>query len=111
MIDNIVFTKITADDYEELTEIMTRAFNQDTNMHTDLKEDGPVVYNDRNIGCLMRGNIKKTYIDVEKWIVETPKYSKKNIYFYTEKCGFILTAEKTYEDGEKSYIFEKKSIR
>jgi len=44
--NNIEYQKIYQVDYEILTRIMTSAFNEDTSMHTDLKEDGPNGYND-----------------------------------------------------------------
>ncbi|MBU3102722.1 GNAT family N-acetyltransferase [Clostridium gasigenes] len=158
MIGNIIFSKIIVDDYKKLTDIMTRAFNEDTSMHTKLKEDGPKGYNDgslikklnenikntsmkilyknevvgaytiyegdnetfyldmlfidpnyknKSLGKLTWQHVEETYRTAKKWSVETPEYSKRNHYFYREKCGFILTGEKIYEDGEKSYIFEK----
>ncbi|MBU3131338.1 GNAT family N-acetyltransferase [Clostridium gasigenes] len=158
MIENIIFSKIIVDDYEKLTDIMTRAFNEDTSMHTKLKEDGPKGYNDgslikklnenikntsmeilyknevvgaytiyeedneifyldmlfidpnyknKSLGKLTWQHVEETYRTAKKWSVETPEYSKRNHYFYSEKCSFILTGEKTYGDGEKSYVFEK----
>ena len=50
MINNrIEYEKIYPDDYEILTRIMTFAFNEDTSMHTELKEDGPTGYNDGSL--------------------------------------------------------------
>lgn len=46
MNDKLAYLKINPDDYKILTKIMTSAFNEDTSMHTDLKEDGPLGYND-----------------------------------------------------------------
>ena len=46
MNNNIEYQRIYPVDYEILTRIMTSAFNEDTSMHTDLKEDGPTGYND-----------------------------------------------------------------
>lgn len=40
------FNAIKPEDYENLTKIMTDAFNEDTSIHTDIKEDGPNGYND-----------------------------------------------------------------
>jgi len=42
----IVYAKISHEDYDILTKIMTEAFNEDTRIHTNLKEDGPKGYND-----------------------------------------------------------------
>ncbi len=47
----IDYCDIQEKDFEILTEIMTEAFNDDTKMHTNLIEDGPVGYND---GTLIR---------------------------------------------------------
>ncbi|MBU3134841.1 GNAT family N-acetyltransferase [Clostridium gasigenes] len=64
-------------------------------------------YKNKSLGKLTWKHVEETYRTAKKWSVETPEYSKRNHYFYREKCGFILTGEKTYGDGEKSYIFEK----
>lgn len=42
----------------------------------------------------------------KKWVLETPDYSLTNHYFY-EKCGFIRTGKKKYDDDSYSIIFEK----
>lgn len=49
MNNKIVYLKIYPVDYEILTRIMTSAFNEDTSIHTDLKEDGPRGYNDGSL--------------------------------------------------------------
>ncbi|MEW9094622.1 MAG: GNAT family N-acetyltransferase [Clostridiaceae bacterium] len=49
MSNKITYEKIYPVDYEILTRIMTSAFNEDTSMHTDLKEDGPTGYNDGSL--------------------------------------------------------------
>lgn len=46
---NLSFSKITSSDYFILTEIMTAAFNEDTALHTNIKEDGPTGYNDGSL--------------------------------------------------------------
>ena len=51
MNDKIVYLRVCPVDYGILTKIMISAFNEDTSMHTDLKEDGPTGYND---GCLIK---------------------------------------------------------
>ncbi|MCY6957565.1 GNAT family N-acetyltransferase [Clostridium brassicae] len=159
MNDKIVYLKISPIDYRILTEIMTSAFNEDTSLHTDLKEDGPTGYNDgslikwlnehksfesykivynntivgaytiginpnnnyslemlfidpkyrkNHLGTIVWKHIEEKYIDANKWTVETPDYSKRNHYFYTEKCGFVFHRENVYKDGSKSFIFEKR---
>ena len=158
MNNKIEYQKIYPVDYEILTRIMTYAFNEDTSMHTDLKEDGPTGYNDGNLikklnvcqssesykiiyqnnivgaytvkikpnneyildmlfidpqyrkdhlGSIVWKDIELKYKDAKKWIVETPDYSKRNYHFYTKKCGFVFKEENIYNDGSKSFIFEK----
>lgn len=52
MINNkLEYEKIHQGEYGILTRIMTFAFNEDTSIHTELKEDGPTGYND---GSLIR---------------------------------------------------------
>lgn len=47
-------------------------------------------------------SIEKRY-PVKKWQLETPDYSVRNHYFYTNKCGFSLDKQK-----ENTYCFIKK---
>lgn len=47
--NKIIYEKIYPSDYEELTKIMTSAFDKDTTMHTDMKEGGPTGYNDGSL--------------------------------------------------------------
>ncbi len=153
----IIYENILEEDYKVLTDIMTRAFDDDTRMHTNLQADGPRGYNDGSllrklnenikyisrkiildgvivggytveiaenhaelimlfldpeiknmgIGLAVWNDIEKTFNKVERWIVETPSYSQRNISFYTKKCGFIFIEEKVYGDEEKSVIMEK----
>lgn len=49
MNNKTIYLKIYPDDYEVLTKIMIAAFNEDTSMHTDLKEDGPRGYDDGSL--------------------------------------------------------------
>jgi len=158
MTNKIIYLKIYPDDYGVLTGIMVAAFNEDTSMHTELKEDGPggydngslikrlneqenltsykVVYNNsiigmytveiktnseyglemlfidtkyrrKHLGTMVWRDIEEKYIGAKKWTVETPDYSKRNHYFYTEKCGFVFNRENICLNGAKSFIFEK----
>lgn len=159
MINNkLAYEKINADDYVVLTRIMTFAFNEDTSIHTDLKEDGPTGYNDgslikslnehkdyesykiiyenniigaytvgmkekdeytlemlfinpeyreNHLGTTVWNDIERKYTNTKRWIVETPDYSKRNHYFYTVKCGFKFSKENIYDNGSKSFIFQK----
>lgn len=63
----------------------------------------------KGIGTAVFQDIEKAYPDAEQWNVETPAYSARNRHFY-EKCGFKVIREKTYSDGAKSLIFEKKKL-
>ena len=49
MSSKISYQKISQNDYETLTRIMTSAFNEDTSMHTNMKKDGPTGYNDGSL--------------------------------------------------------------
>lgn len=49
MNNKILYKNIYPDDYGILTRIMTDAFNEDTSIHTDIKEDGPRGYNDGSL--------------------------------------------------------------
>lgn len=49
MSNKIEYEKIYPADYEILTRVMTSAFNEDTSLHTDLKEDGPTGYKDGSL--------------------------------------------------------------
>jgi ribosomal protein S18 acetylase RimI-like enzyme len=49
MNNKISYLKIYPVDYETLTNIMTSAFNEDTYIHTNIKEDGPTGYNDGHL--------------------------------------------------------------
>ncbi|BCN28852.1 GNAT family N-acetyltransferase [Anaeromicropila herbilytica] len=64
-------------------------------------------YKQLGIGTNVWRDIENTYRQVKKWIVETPEYSKRNIYFYTVKCGFEPNRERVYDNGDKSIIFDK----
>jgi len=75
MNDNIVYTRICPVDYRTLTQIMIAAFNEDTSMHTDLREDGPKGYND--------GNLIKLLNEHEKFESYKIEYNKSTGGAYT----------------------------
>ena len=159
MNNKILYQSIYKSDYDILTKIMTYAFNEDTSMHTNMKEDGPRGYNDgslidwlnehdnfesfkiiyegniigaytvgirqnkeyslemlyidpnyrgHNLGTIIWKDIEQKYSDAKRWTVETPDYSRRNHHYYTKKCGFTFLKENIFEDGSKSFIFEKK---
>lgn len=58
MTNKVLYLKIYPIDYEILTKVMISAFNEDTAMHTDLKEDGPTGYNDGSLIKLLNENEK-----------------------------------------------------
>lgn len=64
-------------------------------------------YRKDHLGSIVWKDIEQKYADAKKWIVETPDYSKRNHHFYTKKCGFVFTKGNTYDNGAKSFIFEK----
>lgn len=156
--NKIEYEKIHSNDYVVLTRIMTLAFNEDTSIHTELKEDGPTGYNDgslikrlnenknfesykiiyenniigaytvgitemneytlemlfinpeyrvHHLGTTVWKDIESHYSKAKRWIVETPAYSKRNHYFYTIKCGFEFSKENIYDNGSKSFVFQK----
>ena len=43
------FCSVFPEDFEELTRIMTAAFDEDTQIHTDLQHDGPRGYDDGSL--------------------------------------------------------------
>ena len=158
MNNTVSYQKIYPSDYEVLTKIMTYAFNEDTSIHTNIKEDGPTGYNDGrlikrlnehenfesykvlyegkiigaytvginknneyslemlfldpnyrggNLGTIVWKDIEQKYADAKRWTVETPDYSTRNHHFYTKKCGFIFLKENIFDNGAKSFVFEK----
>ena len=58
----LLYLKIYPIDYKALTKIMISSFNEDTSMHTDLKEDGPTGYTDGSLIKLLNEHEKyKSY--------------------------------------------------
>lgn len=64
-------------------------------------------YRKDHLGSIVWKDIELKYKDSKKWTVETPDYSKRNHHFYTKKCGLVFKEENIYDDGSKSFIFEK----
>lgn len=56
----LTFTEVKEEDYAVLTDIMIRAFDDDTQMHTDEAKGGPTGYDDGSL--LRRLNAKEGYI-------------------------------------------------
>lgn len=64
-------------------------------------------YRENHLGTIVWKDIELKYSNAKRWIVETPDYSKRNHYFYTVKCGFNFSMEKIYDNGSRSYVFQK----
>lgn len=62
----------------------------------------------KGMGLEVWKHMEENYANAEKWVLETPDYSKRNHHFY-EKCGFHFEKENVYEDGSKSWVFVKES--
>lgn len=63
----------------------------------------------RGLGVQVWRFIVQTFPQVTRWRVETPGYSKRNHYFYMEKCGFTLVEKRnSHIPADESYILEKR---
>ncbi|WP_223067709.1 GNAT family N-acetyltransferase [Paenibacillus caui] len=157
--EDLIFDSITENDVDALTEIMTRAFDDDTKQFLGEEKGGPRGYdtgvfirrlalesscpafklsvgprlagavivrfledgtgileilfidpsfNNQGIGFKIWSFIEAKYPSVTKWMTETPGYSKRNHYFYIQKCGFKLVEKRnSHHPREESYILEK----
>lgn len=45
----------------------------------------------KGAGTKVWKEIEKTYPDTKKWSLGTPLFLKRNIHFYINKCGFVIT--------------------
>ncbi|WP_042439791.1 GNAT family N-acetyltransferase [Clostridium amazonitimonense] len=90
MDNKIVYLKINPSDYEILTKIMTLAFNEDTSMHTDLKEDGPTGYND---GSLI------------KWLNEQENFESYKIVYGDKMVGAYTVEIKPNNEYSLEMLF------
>jgi len=90
MINKILYLKIYPDDYEELTSIMVAAFNEDTSIHTDLKEDGPGGYDD---GSLI------------KWLNEQEKLTSYKVVYNNSIIGMYTVGIKTNSEYSLEMLF------
>ena len=64
----------------------------------------------KHIGTKVWFDIEQKFEEAVRWTVETPDYSTRNHFFYTQKCGFKYWKENVYPNGDKSFIFEKVKI-
>ncbi len=64
-------------------------------------------YREYHLGTIVWNDIEQKFLNAKRWIVETPDYSKRNHHFYTIKCGFKFFTENIYENGSKSFVFQK----
>lgn len=90
MNNKIVYLKIYPVDYDILTKIMTSAFNEDTSMHTDLKEDGPRGYND---GSLI------------KWLNENKNFESYKIIYNNTIVGAYTVEIKANSEYNLEMLF------
>lgn len=72
---HLKFSDVAEADYPALTDIMTRAFNDDTRMHTDLTADGPAGYRD--------GSLLRKLVNNPKYITQKFSYNGKIAGAYT----------------------------
>ena len=117
MNNKISYRTIYPSDYKLLTKIMTSAFNEDTSIHTNMKEDGPNGYNDgRLIKWLNEHeNLKSFMIIYEDNIIgaytvgikQNNEYSLEMLYIDPKYRGHNLGTivwkdiELKYEGGKK----------
>lgn len=153
------FEQISEKDVKALTEIMKRAFDEDSKRHLGEDEGGPPgydngeflrqwylnsgaeayaiskdgvligginvfinennenylgnmfvdpLYQDKGFGTAVWKFIEQKYPSTKKWKTETPGFSKRNHYFYVNKCGFkIVRIANPKDKYEESYILEK----
>lgn len=115
----ITYDNIYSQDYDILSRIMKNAFNDDTRMHTNLQEDGPIGYHD---GSLLKELVtKKDYISqkisIDHNIIGAYTISHKEAN-YTLEMLFLdpnvqgkgignevwLHIENTYSNARKWYV-------
>lgn len=89
MTNKIIYLKYPID-YEILTKVMISAFNEDTSMHTDLKEDGPTGYDD---GRLI------------KWLNEHEKFESNKIVYENNTVGAYTVAIKPNNEYSLEMFF------
>lgn len=119
MNNKILYKKICPDDYGILTRIMTDAFNEDTSIHTDIKEDGPRGYND---GSLIKKLNEHDGFESYKIVYDnnivgayTVEVKQNNIYglemlFIDPSCKKYHLGTIVWNDIEEKYIDAKKWI-
>lgn len=117
MNNKILYQSIYPSDYEILTKIMTSAFNEDTSIHTNMKEDGPTGYNDgrlikllnehdnfESFKVLYEGNIIGAYT---VGIKENNEYSLEMLYIDPNYRGHNLGTI-VWKDIEQKYVCAKR---
>lgn len=67
-------------------------------------------YQSKKIGHKAVEFIETNHPYAESWILETPKQSKRNIYFY-EKHGYKKFDEKSFNDGKIVLVFYRKKMK
>ena len=119
MNNKISYKKIDTSDYNILTRIMTDASNEDTAIHTDIKEDGPTGYND---GRLIKDLNEKERFESYKIIYDNnivgayTVEAKKNNEYSLEMLFIDSSYRKNHlgtivwKDIEERYLDAKKWI-
>lgn len=66
-------------------------------------------YQDKHLGTDIWKKIESMYPDTIMWQTETPLYSKRNLHFYVNKCGFEVVGKMNEDNLEEGcYLFEKR---
>lgn len=70
-----------------------------------------VNYEDKGIGTKVWHKIEGIYPNTKAWYTETPIFSRRNHYFYVNKCGFHIIKIKNPKDLEHGSFILQKLIR
>jgi hypothetical protein len=63
---------------------------------------------DKGVGTTIWRFIEQKYPDAKMWRTETPEFSKRNLNFYVNKCGFkVVRVDNPKNRYEASCILEK----
>ena len=63
---------------------------------------------DKGLGKEIWESVEEMYPETKIWRTETPGFSRRNHYFYVNKCGFKIVKIANHKDeNESSYMLEK----
>jgi len=62
---------------------------------------------DQGLGTIVWRYIENKYSRTKIWRTDTPGFSKRNHYFYVNKCGFKIIRIENPGDNDESFIMEK----